>query len=70
MSYSYSTTQINGNTTNSVNRPIISGFGFGLPMAKIHSKYLGGNLVVNSIENIGTDVYIYIDKSGNQNERF
>ena len=75
MTYSYSTTSIsnidnnpsvtfnNGNT-----KPIISGFGFGLPMSKTYCKYFGGDLCINPIEGIGTDVFIYINKLGERVE--
>lgn len=71
MTYSYSTTPIeNINEYETANKPVIAGFGFGLPMAKIHTRYLGGNLTINPVEGIGTDVFIYINKLGDQDERF
>lgn len=53
-----------------VNKPIISGFGFGLPMARLYAKYFGGKLIINPMENKGTDVFIYINKLGNNPETF
>ena len=71
LTYSYSTTPIDNITEYcSTNKPIIAGFGFGLPMAKIHCRYLGGNLIINPVEGIGTDVFVYINKLGDQDERF
>ena len=51
------------------NAPIISGFGFGLPMARLYANYFGGNLVVNPMENKGTEVFIYINKLGSNVEK-
>ena len=71
LTYSYSTTPINDIQKNSFsNKPIIAGFGFGLPMAKLHCEYFGGKLFINPIEGIGTDVFIYLSKIGNKDEQF
>eukprot|EP00939_MAST-03C_sp_MAST-3C-sp1_P005148 g5148.t1 len=43
--------------------PIFSGFGYGLPMARLFIKYLGGSLRILPVENVGTDVYVYIPKT-------
>ena len=69
LSYSYTTSEINSNDLNDpLPTPIISGFGFGLPMAKLYCKYFGGDLTINPVENIGTDVHIYLDKLGEKKE--
>ena len=49
-------------------KPIISGLGFGLPTARLYARYFGGELIVNPMENYGTDVYVYIHKLGNNVE--
>ena len=64
--YSYSTLPINN--IYDCNRPIISGLGFGLPTARLYTRYFGGDLIINPMENYGTDVYIYINKLGNNVE--
>ena len=51
------------------NIPIMSGFGFGLPMARLHCRYFGGDLIINPMENVGSDVFIYINKLGNEEEK-
>ena len=43
------------------NVPILSGFSFGLPMARIYAKYFG-RYNDWSFENKGTTVFIYINK--------
>ena len=68
-SYSYSTYPVD--ITNGFeigNLPMIGGLGFGLPMSRIYSKYFNGDLVICPMENEGTDVYIYINKLGNNEE--
>ena len=61
LSYSYSTSpKINSIRTHT--NLIMSGLGFGLPLAKQYCKYFGGDLIINPIEGYGTDVYIYIHK--------
>lgn len=63
LSYSYSTIPL----TNNSDIPNIGGYGFGLPLTNIYCKYFGGYLFVNPVENIGTDVFIYINKLGKEN---
>jgi len=38
----------------------ITGFGHGLPISKLLIKFFDGHISINSIESIGTDVYIYL----------
>ena len=68
-SYSYSTYPVDITDEYEVgNIPIIGGLGFGLPMSKIYCKYFNGDLIICPMENYGTDVYIYINKLGNNKE--
>lgn len=68
LSYSYSTSPKIGSIAN--NRgPIMSGLGFGLPLAKQYCMYFGGDLNISPIEGYGTDVHIYIHKLGTQTEQ-
>lgn len=68
-SYSYSTYPVEiTEEYEKRNIPIIGGLGFGLPMARIYCKYLNGDLIICPMENLGTDVYIYINKLGNNQE--
>lgn len=48
-----------------LNIPIMTGFGFGLPLSRIYCRYFGGDLIIIPIENIGTEVYIYLKKEKN-----
>jgi len=70
LSYSYTTSDLDyiDNFKQMQNLPIISGFGFGLPLAKIYCQYFGGDLIINPMENLGTDVFIYLDKLGDKKE--
>lgn len=38
----------------------IAGFGFGLPMSRVISRYFGGDLDLHSIPGRGTDAYLYL----------
>ena len=67
-SYSYTTSPFrNVEEYGLINKPIIAGYGYGLPLSKIYCKYFGGNLYINPVENIGTDAIIYINKLGEEN---
>lgn len=69
MTYSYSSSAIDILDDYEIsNKPIISGLGFGLPTARLYAKYFGGKLVINPMENKGTEVFIYINKLGNHPE--
>lgn len=50
--------------------PIFSGFGYGLPMARLFIKYLGGSLRILPVENVGADVYVYAPKTKALQESF
>ena len=66
-SYSYTTSPFeNVPEYGLVNKPLIAGYGYGLPLSKIYCRYFGGDLVINPLENIGTDVIIYINKIGEE----
>ena len=58
LTYSYSTENIDDFDREF----IIGGFGFGLPLAKVYAKYFKGDIIVNPKKNCGTDVFIYLDK--------
>ena len=68
MSYSYSTSP-KIESVNTHRGPIMSGLGFGLPLARQYSRYFGGELNINPIEGYGTDVHIYIHKMETQTEK-
>lgn len=46
------------------NRPVLAGFGYGIPMAKLYCELFGGSLKILPIEGVGTDVTIYMHKLG------
>lgn len=39
--------------------PPIAGYGYGLPLARLYARYLGGDIVLTSMEGKGTDVVLY-----------
>ncbi|GCB83033.1 hypothetical protein scyTo_0023525, partial [Scyliorhinus torazame] len=46
------------------------GFGFGLPTSHAYSEYLGGSLVVQSLQGIGTDIYLRLRHIDGKEESF
>lgn len=43
----------------------LAGYGYGIPLSRLYARYLGGDLMLQSVEGYGTDCYIYL-KSGNK----
>ncbi|XP_068033810.1 branched-chain alpha-ketoacid dehydrogenase kinase-like [Anomalospiza imberbis] len=46
------------------------GFGFGLPTSRAYAEYLGGSLVLQSLQGIGTDVYLRLRHIDGKAESF
>ncbi|XP_068100019.1 branched-chain alpha-ketoacid dehydrogenase kinase [Hyperolius riggenbachi] len=46
------------------------GFGFGLPTSQAYAEYLGGSLTIQSLQGIGTDVYLRIKHIDGKEESF
>lgn len=46
------------------------GFGFGLPTSRAYAEYLGGSLCIQSLQGIGTDVYLRIKHIDGKEESF
>ncbi|PIO23771.1 hypothetical protein AB205_0129930 [Aquarana catesbeiana] len=46
------------------------GFGFGLPTSRAYAEYLGGSLCIQSLQGIGTDVYLRIKHIDGREESF
>jgi len=65
LTYSYSTynEDIITEEYEIINIPIMTGFGVGLPLSKLYCEYLGGNMHINPIDGVGTDIYIYLKKN-------
>lgn len=38
--------------------------GVGLPLARLHARYYGGDVVLKSMEGFGTDAYVYLNRLG------
>ena len=47
----------------------MSGYGHGLPLARLYAKYFNGDLQIIPYYGFGTDAIIYINKIGNQPEK-
>ncbi|KAJ1125620.1 hypothetical protein NDU88_004044 [Pleurodeles waltl] len=46
------------------------GFGFGLPTSRAYAEYLGGSLCIQSLQGIGTDVYLRLKHIDGKEESF
>eukprot|EP01103_Thecamoeba_quadrilineata_P003240 TRINITY_DN13037_c0_g1_i1.p1 TRINITY_DN13037_c0_g1~~TRINITY_DN13037_c0_g1_i1.p1 ORF type:complete len:424 (+),score=68.27 TRINITY_DN13037_c0_g1_i1:52-1323(+) len=47
----------------------MAGLGFGLPLARLYARHFGGDVEVISMFGYGTDVYLRLDRTGNQVEK-
>ena len=48
----------------------MSGYGHGLPLARLYAKYFNGDLQIIPYYGFGTDAIVYINKIGNQPEKY
>jgi len=46
----------------------MAGFGYGLPLSRLYSRYFGGDLQLLSMEGYGTDAYLQIPRIGDVDE--
>uniref|UniRef100_A0A2C9KRG6 Protein-serine/threonine kinase n=1 Tax=Biomphalaria glabrata TaxID=6526 RepID=A0A2C9KRG6_BIOGL len=46
------------------------GYGFGLPTSQAYAKYLGGSLTLETLDGIGTDVYLRLSHIDGRSESF
>lgn len=59
--------------TQASDTPILStapSFGFGLPTSRAYAEYLGGSLQLQSLQGIGTDVYLRLRHIDGREESF
>ena len=42
----------------------LKSLGAGLPLARLHARYYGGDVVLKSMEGFGTDVYVFLNRLG------
>ncbi len=45
-------------------------FGFGLPVSRAYAAYLGGSLIINSIQGYGTDVHLRLKHFNPKSDEF
>lgn len=43
---------------------LLAGYGYGLPMSRIHARLFGGDVTLQSVEGYGTDAYLFLKKKG------
>ncbi|KAI8617071.1 mitochondrial branched-chain alpha-ketoacid dehydrogenase kinase-domain-containing protein [Chytriomyces sp. MP71] len=46
----------------------MAGFGYGLPLSRLYSRYWGGDLKVISMEGFGTDAYLHLNRLSDSEE--
>jgi len=64
--YSYTTSSLN---LSELKTSSMSGYGHGLPLARLYAKYFNGDLQIIPYYGFGTDAIVYINKIGNQPEK-
>jgi pyruvate dehydrogenase kinase 2/3/4 len=42
----------------------MAGFGYGLPLSRLHARHFGGDLQLVSMRGYGTDAYLFLSKLG------
>lgn len=47
----------------------MAGFGHGLPLSRLYARYWSGDVQIISMQNFGTDVYVHVNRLGNENEQ-
>ena len=47
----------------------LAGYGCGLPLSRLYTKYFGGGLQVISMEGFGTDAYVHLNRLGTKCEQ-
>eukprot|EP00922_Rhytidocystis_sp_ex-Travisia-forbesii_P003437 GHVS01005012.1.p1 GENE.GHVS01005012.1~~GHVS01005012.1.p1 ORF type:complete len:481 (-),score=61.15 GHVS01005012.1:14-1456(-) len=46
----------------------MAGYGFGLPLSRLYTRYFGGDLDIKTMQGIGTDTYLLFPRLGDQQE--
>lgn len=49
---------------------VVCRFGFGLPTSRAYAEYLGGSVSIQSMQGIGTDVYLRLRHIDGKGESF
>ncbi|MEW5314720.1 MAG: hypothetical protein WDW38_006192 [Sanguina aurantia] len=47
---------------------VLAGYGCGLPLSRLYSRYFGGDISIISMEGYGTDAYLHLNRLGNDTE--
>lgn len=56
--------------TGSTGMSPMHGFGFGLPTSRAYAEYLGGSLTIQSLQGLGTDVYLRLKHIDSKHDAF
>lgn len=64
--YNYTTVEDAPDISEEFSEPMMNapmaGFGYGLPITRLYARYFGGDVILQSIEGYGTDVYMHLHK--------
>jgi len=69
--YSFTTVkdaEAQGDEALSGSHGLLAGLGFGLPLSRLHARYLGGNLQVVSLPGLSTSAFLHVNTLGNVSE--
>merc|ERR1712039_6069 len=64
LAYSYFGGPVSRGRRHSAPLGIGNPLGAGLPLARLHARYYGGDLLLRSIEGFGTDAYMFVNRLG------
>ena len=62
--YSFTTAATTAGDVGASTTAPMAGYGHGLPLSRLYSRYWGGDLRIMSMQGFGTDAYIHIHKLG------
>ena len=66
--FTYTTADTNDYINENNKNIIISGYAHGLGLSRIYARYFGDDIVIIPLDGMGTNVYIYINRLGNNEE--
>jgi len=46
----------------------LAGYGMGMPLSRLYAEYFGGSMDIKSMEGIGTDAYLHLNRLGHKCE--
>jgi pyruvate dehydrogenase kinase 2/3/4 len=62
MSYTFTSAPKSAHEAQEQEPTLLAGYGYGLPMSRIHARIFGGDILIHSTEGYGTDAYLFLKK--------